>query len=224
MVYLKEIIYRRGGEREMTEEQDCEEQEKFEKEVDLFTEIVWDFTLCSEDYYKAFTEMCDRYDNWSTIPYSVYCFLLDEEYPAEEYYLQMLIELYNRRAVGKDFLDTLQRTLELGCNNRYIAQSREQIKDYIHDGYIIAYRGEFASEKRNNLDYKESVSYSLNYNTAKHFATRFREVLELTKSEVYTVKVPIEDVVGSHEREDEVICIPIKLGGKMEVIKVESML
>ena len=62
--------------------------------------------------------MCDRYDNHSIIPYSVYCFLLDAEYPAEEYYLQMLIELYNRRDVGNNFLDTLQRTLEIGNNKR----------------------------------------------------------------------------------------------------------
>ena len=186
--------------------------------------MMYDFSLCQEDYYKAFTEMCDRYDNHSIIPYSVYCFLLDAEYPAEEYYLQMLIELYNRRDVGNNFLDTLQRTLEIGNNKRYIDQSREQIKDYIHDGYVTVYRGEFASEKYNNLDYKESVSYSLNYNTAKHFATRFRECLELTKSIIYTVKVPIEDVVGFHHREDEVICIPIKIGWKMEVVKEESML
>ena len=154
--------------------------------------MMYDFSLCQEDYYKAFTEMCDRYDNHSIIPYN--------------------------------FLDTLQRTLEIGNNKRYIDQSREQIKDYIHDGYVTVYRGEFASEKYNNLDYKESVSYSLNYNTAKHFATRFRECLELTKSIIYTVKVPIEDVVGFHHREDEVICIPIKIGGKMEVVKEESML
>ena len=201
-----------------------EEQKQFEKEMNLFTEMMYDFSLCQEDYYKAFTEMCDRYDNHSIIPYSVYCFLLDAEYPAEEYYLQMLIELYNRRDVGNNFLDTLQRTLEIGNNKRYIDQSREQIKDYIHDGYVTVYRGEFASEKYNNLDYKESVSYSLNYNTGKHFATRFRECLELTKSIIYTVKVPIEDVVGFHHREDEVICIPIKIGGKMEVVKEESML
>ena len=196
-----------------------EEQKQFEKEMNLFTEMMYDFSLCQEDYYKAFTEMCDRYDNHSIIPYSVYCFLLDAEYPAEEYYLQMLIELYNRRDVGNNFLDTLQRTLEIGNNKRYIDQSREQIKDYIHDGYVTVYRGEFASEKYNNLDYKESVSYSLNY-----FATIFRECLELTKSIIYTVKVPIEDVVGFHHREDEVICIPIKIGGKMEVVKEESML
>ena len=109
--------------------------------------MMYDFSLCQEDYYKAFTEMCDRYDNHSIIPYSVYCFLLDAEYPAEEYYLQMLIELYNRRDVGNNFLDTLQRTLEIGNNKRYIDQSREQIKDYIHDGYVTVYRGEFASEK-----------------------------------------------------------------------------
>lgn len=201
-----------------------EEQEKFEQEIDLFVEMFSDFSLHQEDYYKAFEEMCDRYDNRSIIPYNVYCFLLDEECPAEEYYLQMLIELYDRRDVGNNFLDTLQRTLEIGNNKRYITRSRNRIKNYVYNGYVTVYRGEYASEKYNNLDYKESVSYSLNYATAKNFATRFKNLIKLTRSIIYTVKVPIEDVIGFHEREDEVICLPIKLGGKMEVIKAESML
>ena len=56
------------------------------------------------------------------------------------------------------------------------------------------------------------------------FATRFRGSLQLKKSVVYTVKVPIEDVVAYIERENEVVCIPVSRGGKMEVIKEESML
>lgn len=40
----------------MTEEQ---EREKFEKEIDLFTEMACDLSLRPEDYYKAFTEMCE---------------------------------------------------------------------------------------------------------------------------------------------------------------------
>lgn len=88
---------------------------------------------------------------------------------------------------------------------------------------MIAYRGEYATEKHNNLDYTESVSYTLDYDEAKFFATRFK-MLPLTKSVVYTVKVPIDDVLAYIEREDEVVCLPVCLGGKMEVIKEESFL
>ena len=49
-------------------------------------------------------------------------------------------------------------------------------------------------------------------------------MLPLTKSVVYTVKVPVEDVLAYIDREDEVVCLPICMGGKMEVIKEESFL
>lgn len=97
------------------------------------------------------------------------------------------------------------------------------IKDNIQDGFVIAYRGEYATDTHNNLDYKQSVSYSLDYEEAKFFATRFK-MLPLTKSIVYTVKVPVEDVLAYIDREDEVVCLPICMGGKMEVIKEESFL
>jgi hypothetical protein len=49
-------------------------------------------------------------------------------------------------------------------------------------------------------------------------------MLSLTKSVVYTVKVPVKDVLAYIEREDEVVCLPICMGGNMEVIKEESFL
>ena len=63
----------------------------------------------------------------------------------------------------------------------------------------------------------------MDYEEAKFFATRFK-MLPLTKSIVYTVKVPVEDVLAYIDREDEVVCLPICMGGKMEVIKEESFL
>ena len=88
---------------------------------------------------------------------------------------------------------------------------------------MIAYRGEYAVGDHSNLDYAESVSYSLDYEEAKFFATRFN-MLPLEKSVVYTVKVPLEDVLAYIEREDEVVCLPICMGGKMEVIETESFI
>lgn len=49
-------------------------------------------------------------------------------------------------------------------------------------------------------------------------------MLPLEKSVVYTVKVPLEDVLAYIEREDEVVCLPICMGGKMEIIEEESFL
>ena len=49
-------------------------------------------------------------------------------------------------------------------------------------------------------------------------------MLPLVKSIVYTVKVPVEDVLAYIDREDEVVCLPICMDGKMQVIKEESFL
>ena len=90
-------------------------------------------------------------------------------------------------------------------------------------GCIIAYRGVIEAGDKGNLDYTQSVSYTLDYEQAKFFATRVK-MLPLTKSIVYTVKVPVKDVLAYIDREDEVVCLPICMGGKMEVIKEESFL
>ena len=199
------------------------ELDDFEAELDYYLEMTEDWNLKPEDYYKEFTNRCINYNSESVVPYSVCAAFLDEDMPCEEYYMQMLMDVYSFYNVGDDFLELLQRMLDEGYCDEYQKKTQELIKDYIQDGYIIAYRGEFATEKHGNLDYTKSVSYSLDYEEAKFFATRFK-ALPLTKSVVYTVKVPVNEVLAYIEREDEVVCLPICMGGHMKVIKEESML
>lgn len=195
----------------------------FKEEVDKFINMSDDWDLAEEDYYEAFSKMCLKYTEHSMVPYSVCNAIIDWEFPCEKYYMQMLMEVYSFFEVGENFLELLKKLLDEGYCGEYQKESHEIIKDSIKDGYVIAYRGEFATKDFNNLDYKESVSYSLDYNRAKFFATRFK-MLSLTKSIVYTVKVPISDVLAYVERENEVICVPVCLGGKMEVVNKESLL
>lgn len=196
----------------------------FIDDIEVFNNMLDDYTLTEEDYYNKFVEICDRYNEHSIEPYNLFCYLLEDEIPMESYYLQALMDVYSFYAVDDSFLDTLETVIDTGYCKQYIDETHENLKEYIKDGYIVAYRGEFVTGTRSNLDYKESVSYSLDYEEAKFFATRFRGALQLKKSVVYTVKVPIEDVVAYIERESEVVCIPVSRGGKMEVIKEESML
>lgn len=200
-----------------------EEFEAFKAEINYFIEMTDDWNLGPKDYYEAFTKRCINYSSESIVPYSVCVAFLDEEIPCEEYYMQMLMDVYSYYNVGDDFLEVLQRMINEGYCTEYQKKSHEVIKDFIQDGYVIAYRGEFAAEELGNLDYTKSVSYSLDYEKAKFFATRFK-MLPLTKSVVYTVKVPINEVLAYIEREDEVVCVPVCLGGHMEVLKKESML
>ena len=195
----------------------------FEKELDKFMDMLDNWDLTPEDYYNAFSDMCKNYDNTSAVPYSICYTLIDEEAPCEEYYMQMLMDVYSDYNIGEDFLELLQKLMDEGYCVEYQKKTHELIRDHIKDGCVIAYRGEYATEGHNNLDYTESISYSLDYDYAKFFATRFK-MLPLTKSVVYTVKVPIEDVLAHIERENEVVCLPICMGGKMEVIKEESLL
>lgn len=200
-----------------------DELEKYEMEIDRFLDMMEDGNLTSEDYYNAFSEMCIKYNDDSMIPYSICNTLLDEEIPCEEYYMQMLMDVYCSYSIGDDFLELLQRFIDEGYCDEYQKVTHELIKNYIKDGYVIAYRGEFATEEYNNLDYTESVSYSLDYEEAKFFATRFN-MLSLKKSVVHTVKVPIGDVLAYIERENEIVCIPKCMGGRMELLKTESIL
>ena len=202
---------------------DFSEMDEFMTEIEHFLDMLDDWNLTPGDYYEAFSKMCIKYSSDSIIPYSVCIALFDEEYPCEEYYMQMLMDVYSYYAIGDNFLEILQRMIDEGYCTEHQKETREIIRDYIHDGYVIAYRGEFATKTHNNLDYTESVSYSLDYENAKHFATRFK-MLPLIKSVVYTVKVPVEDVLSYIERENEVVCLPICMGGKMEVIKEYSFL
>lgn len=196
---------------------------RFEEEWRTFTDMLDDWDLAPEDYYKAFSDRCINYDNTSCVPYSICSVLIEDEFPCEEYYMQMLMDVYSDYNIGEDFLDLLQKLIDEGYCTEYQKKTHELIKDNIQDGFVIAYRGEYAIEDKGNLDYKQSVSYSLDYEQAKFFATRFN-MLPLTKSVVYTVKVPVDDVLAYIDREDEVVCLPICMGGKMEVIKEESFL
>lgn len=196
---------------------------RFNMEWEKFTNMLDNWDLTPEDYYKAFSDMCIHYDNTSCVPYSICNVLVDDEFPCEEYYMQMLMDVYSDYNIGEEFLELLQKLIDEGYCTEYQKKAHELIKDNIQDGFVIAYRGEYATDTHNNLDYKQSVSYSLNYEEAKFFATRFK-MLPLTKSIVYTVKVPVEDVLAYIDREDEVVCLPICMGGKMEVIKEESFL
>lgn len=192
-------------------------------ELEVFLDMMDDCDLVPEDYYRTFSKMCIKYNSDSIIPYYVCATLIDEEFPCQEYYMQMLMDVYSYYSVGEDFLDLLKKMIYEGYCAEYQKKTQEIIKDRIQDGYVIAYRGEFATANLGNLDYEQSVSYSLDYNYAKFFATRFK-MLPLVKSVVYTVKVPIDDVLAYIEREDEVVCLPICIGGKMEVINKESLL
>lgn len=199
------------------------EWDSFNEELDKFSEMLDDWKLMAEDYHKAFSNMCLSYGGTSPIPYSICSELIEEEYPCEEYYMQMLMDVYAYHNIGEDFLDLLQRLIDEGYCKEYQKKTHELIREHIKDGYVIAYRGEFAIEDKGNLNYTQSVSYSLDYEQAKFFATRFN-MLPLTKSIVYTVKIPVDDVLAYIDREDEVVCLPVCKGGKMEVIKQESFL
>ncbi len=195
----------------------------FLEDVCQLADMLDDWELKPKDYYEKFSSMCLKYLESSIVPYSLCREMILEEYPCEEYYMQMLMEVYSFYNVGDDFLEVLQAVIDGGYCSDYQKKTHELINNNIQDGYVIAYRGEYAIEDRGNLDYKQSVSYSLDYEQAKFFATRFK-MLPLTKSVIYTVKVPINDVLAYIDREDEVVCVPICMGGKMEVIKEESFL
>lgn len=201
-----------------------DEFEAFTIEIEKFQDMLAEDSFEQEDFYNVFIAMCNKYTENSLVPYSVYRFLLDDEFPMEEYFLQALMEVYSMYAVDDSFMEVLQKTLDVGDCKEYVQSVTIQIEQYIKDGYVIAYRGEYKAGNRGNLDYKKSVSYSLDYDIAKSFATRFKNIFELEKSVVYTVKVPIEDIVGYNEREEEMVCMPISIGGKMELIKTEDMI
>ena len=198
---------------------------RFGKELCKFYEMMKDHSLTENDYYDAFIKMCYNYNEHSIIPYSVlHELIFSDKIPMESYYLEAFMYVYGMHDVSNTFLEDFQKILEIGCNEKYIENSREKIKKYVKDGYVIAYRGEFAVLNIGNLDYRQSVSYSLDYEQAKRFATRFNDFSDIKKSVIHTVKVPINDVVAYIEREDEVVCIPISIGGKMELIKTDDML
>lgn len=195
----------------------------FNEDIDKFLDMSDDFDLTPKDYYDEFSKMCLKYSDNSIVPYSLVHEMIIEEFPCEEYYMQMLMDVYTFYSIGDDFLEILKQLVDDEYHKEYQKKACEIIKEHIKDDYIVAYRGEFGVGDKGNLDYTQSVSYSLDYEQAKFFATRFK-MLPLTKSVVYTVKVPIKDVLAYIEREDEVVCLPICMGGNMEVINEESFL
>lgn len=200
------------------------EEQQYLQEMERFDDLSFDSSITEEQFFEFFRKMCLSYNNTSIVPYLVCVSLIAEEMPMESYYLQALLYVYGWYQIRDDFLEVLSVSLERGKNERYLQEVHDIISDHIQDGYVIAYRGEFATEEYNNLAYTNSVSYSLNYNTAKRFATKFKVFLQLTRSVVHTVKVPVDDIVGYLEREEEVVCIPKCIGGKMELLKTESFL
>lgn len=197
--------------------------ELFKKDINRICDMSDDWTLTPKDYYDEFSKICLKYLESSIVPYSLCRELIIEEYPCEEYYMQMLMDVYSFYSIGDDFLEILRQLIDDGYCKEYQKNAHDLINEYIKDNYVTAYRGEFAVEDGGNLDYKQSVSYSLDYEQAKFFATRFKKV-PLIKSIVYTVKVPIEDVLAYIEREEEIVCLPICIGGKMKVVNEESFL
>lgn len=196
--------------------------DKFEKDIEILNRMNDEFDSHEEaDFYHTFSKMRLKYSGSSFDPYNLFCYILEENLPMESYYLQALMDVYAFHAVDEAFLDVLEETMELDCSE-YTQKSQELIKDYVQDGFITAYRGEVSIGENSNLPYQKSVSYSLDYDEAKHFATRFNGKANITRSIVYTFKVPIDDVIAYIDREDEVICRPISRGGKMEVIKEEN--
>lgn len=201
-----------------------DEEQQYLQEMERFDDLSFDSSITEEQFYESFRKMCLNYNDSSSVPYLVCASLIAEEVPMELYYLQALLEVYGSYQIRDDFLEVLSVSLKRGKNERYLQEVHDIISDHIQDGYVIAYRGEFATEEYNNLAYTNSVSYSLNYNTAKRFATKFKGFLQLTRSVVHTVKVPVDDIIGYLEREEEVVCITKCIGGKMELLKTESFL
>lgn len=74
--------------------------------------------------------------------------LFEEEIPMESYYLQALMEVYSMYVVDNTFLDTLQAVLETNYCKAYIESTHQYLEDYINDGYITAYRGEYATKDK----------------------------------------------------------------------------
>lgn len=197
--------------------------ELFNNDIDRICDMSDDWNLTPKDYYDEFSKMCLKYSDSSLAPYSLCRELIINEYPCEKYYMQMLMDVYSFYSIGDEFLEILKQLIDNGYYEEYQKNTYKIIKEHIKDNYIVAYRGKFEADDKGNLDYTQSISYSLDYEQAKFFATRFK-MLSLTKSLVYTVKIPVKDVLAYIEREDEVVCLPICMGGKMEVIKEESFL
>ena len=110
---------------------------RFNMEWEKFTNMLDNWDLTPEDYYKAFSDMCIHYDNTSCVPYSICNVLIDDEFPCEEYYMQMLMDVYSDYNIGEEFLELLQKLIDEGYCTEYQKKAHELIKDNIQDGFVI---------------------------------------------------------------------------------------
>ena len=67
-----------------------DELDMFNENIDKFLDMNDDFDLTPKDYYDEFSKMCLKYSDSSIVPYSLVHELIIEEFPCEEYYMQML--------------------------------------------------------------------------------------------------------------------------------------
>ena len=91
----------------------------FLEDVCQLADMLDDWELKPKDYYDKFSSMCLKYLESSIVPYSLCREMILEEYPCEEYYMQMLMEVYSFYNVGDDFLEVLQAVIDGGYCSDY---------------------------------------------------------------------------------------------------------
>ena len=84
----------------------------FLEDVCQLADMLDDWELKPKDYYDKFSSMCLKYLESSIVPYSLCREMILEGYPCEEYYMQMLMEVYSFYNVGDDFLEVLQAVID----------------------------------------------------------------------------------------------------------------
>ena len=84
----------------------------FLEDVSQLCDMLDDWNLKPKDYYDKFSSICSKYLESSIVPYSLCCEIINTEYPCEEYYMQMLMDVYSMYKVGDDFLEVLQTVID----------------------------------------------------------------------------------------------------------------
>lgn len=115
---------------------------------------------------------------------------------------------------------------ETSCNRlKRIAKNKEELKDFIdEDGFITAYRGEkeviVDGRRWRSLDLDEAISFTTDWHVAAWFAQRYGGV-----AKVYTVKIPLENVVMyyTERHEAEVIVVPQLYHNGIKIESVEIL-
>lgn len=101
----------------------------FKVELDGFMEMLDDWDLTPEDYYDKFSKMCINYSNTSIVSYSICNTLIEDEFPCEKYYMQMLMDIYSYYNIGENFLELLRYLIDEGYCDECKKETYEQIKD-----------------------------------------------------------------------------------------------